>query len=33
MSLAEIQEHTKIDNNLNLVVEALKSNKWESDEI
>ena len=32
LSLAEIQEHTKLDNNLNLVVEALKSNKWESDE-
>ena len=33
LSLAEIQEHTKLDNTLNLVVEALKSNKWESDEV
>ena len=27
LSLAEIQEHTKLDNTLNLVVEALKSDK------
>ena len=33
MSLAEIQEHTKSDNTLNLVVEALKSDKWEGDEV
>ena len=33
LSLVEIQEHTKLDNTLNLVVEALKSNKWESDEV
>ena len=30
MSMAEIQEQTKLDNTLNLVVEGLKSNKWES---
>ena len=33
ISQAEIQEHTKLDNTLNLVVEALKSSKWESDEV
>ena len=33
LSLAEIQEHTKLHNTLNLVVKALKSNKWESDEV
>ena len=33
LSLAEIQEHTKLDNTLNLIVEALKSNKSESDEV
>ena len=33
MSLAEIQEHTKSDNTLNLVVEAFKSDKWEGDEV
>ena len=27
LSLAEIQEHTKLDNTLNSVVKALKSNK------
>ena len=33
LSLAEIQERTKLDNTLNLLVEALKSNKSESDEV
>ena len=33
LSLAEIQEHTKLDNTLNLVVQALKSNKWDNDEV
>ena len=33
LSQAEVQEHTKLDNTLNLVVEALKSNKLESDEV
>ena len=33
MSLAEIQEHTKSGNTLNLVVQALKSDKWESDKV
>ena len=33
LSLAEIQERTKLDKTLKLVVEALKSKKWESDEV
>ena len=33
LSLAEIQEHKKLDNTLNFVVEALKCNNWESDEV
>ena len=33
LPLAEIQERTKLDNTLNLLVEALKFNKSESDEV